>query len=359
MRRPVSLLARAAALLAACHGGRGGGGADDAQQSAGEQAVVGAATAVAAIQAFPQVVRAIGTVAPRPGRFAELAPPGPTRVARIWVVSGQRVAVGDTLIEFERAPFDAAAQSATTTLENAQRAYTRAARLVKAGILPQKDNDQAAADLAQAEVAAVTARRAQQLATLRAPLAGVVTRMNAVLGASVDATQPLVAIADPRALDILLTVSPAEAAQIHEGNPVTVTAGEGEGRANGELLGQGTVSGVAATVDSVSRAVVVRARLEHPGRPLRIGESVFGRITTAVRAHAVTVPVAALVPTGGDGFQVFVVDGASVAHARPVTIGGRSEALAEIVSGLAAGETVVTAGAYGIADGAKVVRTPQ
>ena len=351
---PPPLLAAATVLLAACHGGRGA--ADEAQAPAGAQAVVGAGTAVATSQPFPQIVRAIGTVAPRPGRFAELAPPGPTRVARIWVASGQRVAEGDTLIEFERAPFDAAAQSATTARDNAQRAYARAVRLVKAGILPQKDSDQAAADLAQAEVAAVTARRAQQLATLRAPLAGVVTRMTGVLGASVDASQPLVQIADPRALDILLTVSPAEAAQIKEGNPVAVTAGEG---ANGEPLGQGVVSGVAATVDSVSRAVTVRARLQSPGRPLRIGESVFGRITTAVRPHAVTVPVAALVPTGeGEGFQVFVVDSGGVAHARPVTVGARGEALAEIVAGLTAGETVVTAGAYGIADGAKIVRAP-
>jgi RND family efflux transporter MFP subunit len=355
MSRAPPLLAAVTVLLTACHGGRGAGADDEAQTPAGGQAVVGVGTAVATIGAFPQVVRAIGTVAPRPGRFAELSPPGPTRVARIWVVSGQRVAVGDTLIEFERAPFDAAAQSATTARDNAQRAYARAVRLVKAGILPQKDSDQAAADLAQAEVAAVTARRAQQLATLRAPLAGAVTRMNAVLGAAVDASQPLVAIADPWALDILLTVSPAEAAQIHEGNPVTVSAGEG---ATGEPLGQGAVSGVAAIVDSVSRAVAVRARLERPGRPLRIGESVFGRITTAVRPHAVTVPVTALVPTagGGDGFQVFVVDSGGVAHARAVTVGARSEAFAEIIAGVAAGETVVTAGAYGITDGTKIVR---
>ena len=105
--------------------------------------------------------------------------------------------------------------------------------------------------------------------------------------------------------------------------------------------------------------MTVRARLQSPGRPLRIGESVFGRITTAVRPHAVTVPVAALVPTGeGEGFQVFVVDSGGVAHARPVTVGARSEALAEIVAGLTAGETVVTAGAYGIADGARIVRAP-
>jgi len=75
--------------------------------------------------------------------------------------------------------------------------------------------------------------------------------------------------------------------------------------------------------------------------------------------RAVTVPVAALVPAaGGEGFQVFVVDSEQVAHVRPVTVGGRSEVVAEIVAGLAAGEVVVTNGAYGIADGARVARAP-
>src|SRR2546426_6601936 len=120
-----------------------------------------------------------------------------------------------------------------------------------------------------------------------------------VLGASVDASQPLVEVADPRALDILLTVSPAEAAQIHEGNPVTLTAGEGT---NGEPLGQGVVSGVAAAVDSVSRAVAGPARGPSAERAPRLGESVFGRITTAVGSPAGTVPVASLVPTGGGRF---------------------------------------------------------
>ena len=86
---------------------------------------------------------------------------------------------------------------------------------------------QAAADLAAAQSAGVTARRAQQLATLRAPLNGVVTRMSAVLGASVDANQTLVEVADPMALDIVFNVSPAEAGRIHAGDTVTVTSGEG------------------------------------------------------------------------------------------------------------------------------------
>ena len=338
--------------LAACRGERQ---ASAAAETASPPGVAGMGTALVTTQPFSQVVTAIGTVTPRPGRFAELSAPASTRVAQIFVAPGQRVAQGDDLVEFERAPFDAAARSAEIALASAERAYARAVRLVQAGILPQKDSDQAAADVAQAQVAAVTTRRAQQLATLRAPLAGVVTRMNAVLGASVDPSQPLIEVADPASLDIVFNVTPAQAALIHRGNTMTVTAGEGM---RGEAAGQGVVAAVGAAVDAVSRAVAVRAWLVRPSatRPARIGESVFGRIVTGVHAHAVTVPVEALVPSG-DGFRVFVVDSDGIAHARPVAVGGRSESLAEILSGLTAGETVITTGAYGIEDGAKIDRT--
>jgi multidrug efflux pump subunit AcrA (membrane-fusion protein) len=53
-----------------------------------------------------------------------------------------------------------------------------------------------------------------------------------------------------------------------------------------------------------------------------------------------------------------VVDSAGIAHARPVTVGARNENKAEITSGLAAGETVVTTGAYGVTDSVRV-RAPQ
>src|SRR2546427_4420 len=215
---------------------------DLAGKSAAPQTVVGARTAVATVQAFPQIVRAIGTVVARPGRFAELAAPAPTRVAAIFVAPGERVAEGDSLVAFERAPFDAAAQSAEAALESAQHAYARALRLVQAGILPQKDADQAAAELAQAQVAAVTARRSRQLATLRAPLAGVVTRMSAVLGASVDPSQPLVEVADPAALDIVFNVTPPEAGAMHGGDSVTVKSGGGAG-GGGVGAGGGAAAG--------------------------------------------------------------------------------------------------------------------
>jgi RND family efflux transporter MFP subunit len=337
------------AALVAC----GRGSNEDAADARG---VTGVRTALATREPFPLTVNAIGTVNARPGRYAALAAPGPTRVSRIFVVAGQIVSKGDPLIEFEHGPFDAAAQSAAATLTSAEHNAARAARLAQAGIIPQKDADQAAADFAAARSAAVTARRSQELATLRAPLAGVVTRMSAVMGASVDAGQTLVEVADPAALDILFNVSPAEAGRIHAGDTLSLSGGE---TAVGEPLGTGLVVNVGAAVDSVSRAVPVRARVARTAaRALRIGESVFGRIITAVHADAVTIAVEALVPQG-DEYQVFVVDSAGVAHVRSVKIGARSERKVEIVEGLAPGERVVTTGAYGVTDSAKIgIPTP-
>src|SRR5207237_10793224 len=157
--------------------------------------------------------------------------------------------------------------------------------------------------------------------------------------------RPLAALAAPAALDIGFTVSPAEAARIHAGEAVTLTAGDA---ASGEALGRGVVTAVAVAVDTASRAVPVRARVGRVARPLRIGESVVGTIVTAVTPRAVTVPVAALVPTaGGESFQVFVVDSEQIAHVRSVTVAGWSETEAVITYGLNAGVDGGVNGEYG------------
>jgi RND family efflux transporter MFP subunit len=260
------------------------------------------------------------------------------------------VKAGEPLVEFDQTSFRAATQAANATLAAAERAEERARRLVTEGIVPRKDLDQATADLARARSEAAMAQRAEELSVLRSPIAGVVTRMTAVLGAPADPNQPLVEIADPSALDLINSVTPTDAARIHPGSKVTLTAGQS---AAGEALGVATVVDVGGAVDSASRSVAVRAQAPTTRRPLRIGETVYGQIAVATHANAVIVPLEALVPEG-DGFKVFVVDAAGVAHARPVSVGGRTDKVAEILSGLSAGERIVTYGAYGVEDSVKI-----
>ena len=307
-------------------------------------------TAAAQMQPISEAIGAIGTVSARPGFIASLTAPAQARVARVYVSPGQKVRQGQALIELDQTAFRAASQSAAATLSAAQQAYDRAQRLAAAGIIPRKDVEQAAAELAVARGAAENARRAQELAVLRSPLTGSVTRLNAALGAFVDANQQLVEVTDTRALDLILMASPSDAARIRPGVAVKLSAGQSSG---GEPLGTGAVASISAMVDPETRGVAIKVRAPATARPLRVGETIFGEIAVGVHT-AVTIPAEALVPEG-DAFKVFVVDAHNIAHARPVAVGARTGGLAEIKSGLHAGERVVTYGAYGVEDSAKVI----
>ena len=312
--------------------------------------VVGVRTALVTRRAVRETIDGIGTITTRPDHMAQMSAPAVTRVTKVYVTIGQRVSVGAPLVSFDRAPLDAQAAAARTALDAAQHSLDRAKRLVDAGIAPRKDLDQAANELARANADAIAAERMQSRATLHAPISGVVTTMNAVLGATVDPAQTLIAVADLSALDLLMPVPPDAAARVQRGQSIDMTA-----RTSGdaEALGTATVADIGGTIDSTARAVVVRAPITHPTRQLRIGETVFGRIVLAAHANALTVPAESLVPEG-EGLKVFVVDAEHVAHATPVSVGVRDGGYAEITSGLSEGETVVTYGAYGVADSAKV-----
>lgn len=351
MTRPVTpfscvfpLCAVAAALtLGACKKK-----ADDAADKA--QAVVSAQVAAVAAGHFTETVDAVGAVVPRAGHVASLSAPSPTRVSNVYVSFGAHVKAGDPLVEFEQPSFDAAAKGADASLAAAEKAAERTQRLAEAGVLPRKDAEAAATELAAARLNDVNARRARELSTLRSPIDGVVTRMNAVLGANADPTQVMVEVADPSALDALLTLSPADAARVTIGEQVALHAGA---TASAAPIARGTVADISAAVDTASRGVPVRVEVAPGSKALRIGQTLFGRIAVSEHDHAVVVPLEALVPTG-EGFKVFVVDDKGIAQSRDVKIGGRTDHAAWITDGLKAGEHIVTQGAYGVDDSTKV-----
>ena len=332
-----------AALAAGCSGG-----GDESESE--PTPVVAVQTAVVEAQPFTESISAIGNVVGRPGHVASLGAPTATRVTNVYVSEGTRVTSGQPLVALDRTAIDAAAQAAEASLGAAQQAYERAERLNREGVAPRKDVEQAAAEVAKARSEAVAARRAAQLSVLRSPIAGVVTRLTAVLGASVDVNQPLVEVADPSALDIVFTVTPTEAARVRPSATVSLSAGQ---KGGGDPLGSGTVFQVSAAVDSATRGVSIRVRAPSTRRPLRIGETIFGQIVVATHPKAIAVPAAALVPDG-EGFKVFVVDAESIAHEQSVTVGARSDSTVEITEGLKGGERVVTYGAYGVEDSVKV-----
>ena len=100
-----------------------------------------------------------------------------------------------------------------------------------------------------------------------------------------------------------------------------------------------------ALVDPESRTVPVIFEFPRPDPRLRIGQSVTARVFTGEEQHALVVPAGALVNDAGADV-VYVQIGGERFERRLVRAGLRDGEHVAIAEGLAAGERVVTRGAY-------------
>lgn len=307
--------------------------------------IVEAGTAATVRGDFIPTVRASGRVVPRTGGIARLAAPVSSRITRVHVTVGDRVRPGDPLVTLDVPLLASTAAEADAARDAAEADWQRAVRLEREGILPAREVERRAVERARAVATALAAHRAADLGVLRAPIAGTVTRMDAMLGAEVDPATPLVEVVDPRALDVELDVTPATARLVRPGAVVAIDAG-------GPTPLGGRVTTVSSAVDPDRRTVAVRVRVT--GSELRLDQSVTATITLPAMHRAVLVPTAAIVPVGDSAMSVFVVDSAGVVTRRPVTLGPRSDSVAVVVAGLDSGQTVVTTGAFGMVEGSVV-----
>jgi membrane fusion protein, multidrug efflux system len=112
---------------------------------------------------------------------------------------------------------------------------------------------------------------------------------------------------------------------------------------------------VSPQADPASRTYRVRATLGDAGAALPLGASASVTYLPRGSAPALGVPLAALLRTPAGGAAVWVVGTDGRVDRRAVALGPAHGEEAAIVSGLAPGEWVVTAGAHDLHAGERVV----
>jgi cobalt-zinc-cadmium efflux system membrane fusion protein len=234
-----------------------------------------------------------------------------------------------------------AARSAVTAQERLARAAR--ARLSAAG----EDVVAEAAALSQAQSALRAALQRLRLLgagegsrlAVRAPIGGVVASRPVNAGEVIAAGQALAAIRDTATVWVESDVFEGDLSRVRVGQRVSVAADAIPGRTF-----NGTVAVVGSEVHPETRAVRVRTVVANSGGWLK--PNMFARVRLATGGPgAVVVPREALQEDGG-AQVLFVEEAPGVYRRRPVRAG---EALGEsvvIVTGVRAGEKVVTRGAY-------------
>lgn len=361
MNRPAHLLLPVAlALLSVTTLWPGFAGAQPAASAPAARPALTIQTVQPQAQQWAQALAATGTVA----AWQEVvvgAELGGLRIQELLVRVGDRVRRGQLLVRLSPGTLESdLAASRAGLLEaqvaardaQAQAERVRPLRGTEALAEQQIDATLAAAQTAQARVAALQARLKadeQRLAYTRitAPDDGVVSKVDAVQGALAAAGGELLRLQRGGRLEWRAEVPAAELPRVAAGQAVRL-------QPSGAAPVQGRVRQVAPTVDAATRNGLVYVDL--PAAPqLRAGQFARGELLLAEQA-VLTLPQTAVLVRDGFAY-VFRLDKTQVRQQK-VVLGARQGDRVAVVSGLAAGAAVAAAGVGFLADGDTVRVVP-
>lgn len=291
------------------------------------------------IEAKPHVAaeEVIGTVRPKLHSVIEAKISG--RIEKMLVVPGQEVKAGELLVQLDAREAKARLDQAIAVRQQAENDLKRYEVLRAKQVVTPADFEAAQSKAQIAVAAAVEAETNLAYATITAPFEGVITRKLADVGDLAALGKGLLEIEDPHTLQFEAAVPEAVIDHVKLGArfPVHVVSNKLEG----------IVSEISPSADVASRTYLVKLDLP-AGTVLRAGQ--FGRVAIPVsKTNVLRGPAAAVVQRGQMEFVFVVAD--KRAQLRIVKTGRRFGNEIELLSGVSAGEQVVTEHTSSLVDG--------
>ncbi|MCC6141394.1 MAG: efflux RND transporter periplasmic adaptor subunit [Nitrospira sp.] len=269
-------------------------------------------------------------------------------IRRIDFADGQSVERAAPLLELDQEELQAQAHQAAAQETIAEVTYERLKRLSgQMAIVPAQQLDEARLALQAAMANRVLYATRLKKSVIRAPFAGTVGLRRVSVGDYVQPGQDLVNLEDLRILHVDFKVPEVWLGRVRVGLPMTVRT-----EAFPEAVFEGQIAALDPRVDSVNRTVAVRALVPNAQGQLRTGLFATVRVVLGQDAQALLVPEEALV-FQGEQSTVFRVEAQRV-HVTPVVVGLRERGLAQIRTGLQAGDRVVRTGTHKLREGQAV-----
>ncbi len=240
--------------------------------------------------------------------------------------------------------------TANAALVQAQAVYDAAAKHLESVRSVSRDAALKAAQgqLTSAEGKYQGAEAQVNYSEIRSPIDGVVTDRPLFAGETAATGAPLVTVMDISSLLAKTHIAQSLAQQMKVGDAASVSV---PGLADPVSA---VVSLISPALDPGSTTVEVWLKIANKFGSLKVGTPVKVSITGRTVEKALKVPSAAILTAQDGAKSVLVVGDDGAAHRKPVTLGIADAGDVQVTSGLAPGDMVITGGAYGLDEGAKV-----
>lgn len=273
----------------------------------------------------------VGYVEPDQDRLAHVSLRTEGWVERLAVKSeGERVKKGQLLFELYSPTLVATQEEYLQALASGSKTLIRASRdrLEVLGV-------------SQSQIDALERnRRPRQRVQIFAPQDGIVQQLNVREGMFVKPANTLMSLVDLSSIWVIAEVFESQSQWVAPGRPAQMSLTYLPGK-----TWEGEVDFVYPELDPKTRTLRVRLRFDNPSETLKPNMYASVTIHGAPKQNALTIPAEALIRTGRET-RVILAEGEGAFSARAVKVGIQVHDTVEIVSGLEAGERVVTSGQF-------------
>ena len=312
-------------------------------------------TIVATEEEWPATLTAIGTMVAVQGVTVSADLPG--TVDRILFESGQAVNAGDVLAVLDTRQEQAQLAALEAQRDLARVTFERLQGLLNERVISQAEFDRASAEFRQTDARVGEVRAVIERKKIRAPFSGLLGLRQVNLGQYLAGGGELVTLQSLSPIHANFGVPQQSASQISVGRAVRITTDDGSG-----TQWTGRVTAIDSQVDEATRNIQIQATLANPDRRLRPGMFVQAEVVLGPGRALVALPASAI-SYAPYGDSVFVVTDLTDPNGRAyrgvrqqvVKVGPARGDQISILSGIHAGEEVVTSGVFKLRNGAAVL----
>jgi len=283
------------------------------------------------------------------------------KVVQILFDNGRKVTQGAPMVMLDDQDLANQLKSAQTNLQKlelnldlSQRNYDRIKQLYDNSAVSKSDFENAEAALKTAKVDLESARINIEIlqdtledTVVRSPISGAVDEKEVVLGQFVSPSNVLAKVKNTASLYAVIQVKQSDLDKVKAGSKATVKLSREDTKGY-----QGVVKTIDIAADVSARVFDCKVQVGNEAGKLHPGEFAYVEIPVDETVEKVVIPMKAL--TGAEGnYSVFTIEN-SVARKHAVTIGETQNNLAEVISGLKAGEKVIVTNLNMLQDGDEV-----
>ncbi len=271
-------------------------------------------------------------------------------VVKLYVEEGDKVQKGEIMARLDDDAEQAALEDAELELEKQKKEFDITKRLFEAGLVSEKEYNDANYLLDKAHVRVKRARESLENRLIVAPISGVVAEREVRLGDTVSMGQKLFSVIDYNSLILPLSVPEKEIKFLKEGQIVMLQSPNYE-----SLKLRGEVYKIAPIVDRSTGTVEVKVKIP-PDDRIRPGMFMEAEVIVEQIKDGLLVPKKAFSSVGDIKQSLFVVRKGIVKEI-PVQIVIQGEQFVLVEGDLNEGDLVVISGAGAIRDGIEVEYT--